>query len=100
MSEEDKMMDKINKNLNILDNLLMENGFYKYINKLINIETNISKMYDLLKHYKSITEQIEKEATLGMKENTNNNEYAKDLYTAYKYINDKLQELKGSGSNE
>ena len=100
MNEEDKMMDKINKNLNILDNLLMKNGFYKYINKLINIETNISEMYDLLKHYKSITEQIEKEATLGMKENTNNNEYAKDLYTAYKYINDKLQELKGSGSNE
>ena len=96
MNEEDKMMDKINKNLNILDNLLMENGFYKYINKLINIETNISEMYDLLKHYKSIIEQIEKETTLGMKENTNNNDYAKGLFCAYQYINDKLQELKGS----
>lgn len=31
-----------------------------------------------------------------MKENQNNNDYAKGLYTAYKYINDKLQELKGS----
>ena len=96
MNEEDKMMDKINKNLNILDNLLMENGFYKYINKLINIETNISEMYDLLKHYKSIIEQIEKETTSGMKENTNNNDYAKGLFCAYQYINDKLQELKGS----
>ena len=93
MSEEDKMMDKINKNLNILDNLLMENGFYKYINKLINIETDISEMYDLLKHYKSIIEQIKKETTLGMRENTNNNEYAKGLFSAYQYINNKIKEL-------
>lgn len=93
MNNEDKMMDKINKNLNVLDNLLMENGFYKYISKLINIETNISEMYDLLKHYKSIIEQIQKETRLGMKENTNNNEYAKGLFSAYQYINDKVKEF-------
>lgn len=93
MNNEDKMMDKINKNLNVLDDLLTENGFYKYISKLINIETNISEIYDLLKHYKSIIEQIQKETRLGMKENTNNNEYAKGLFSAYQYINDKVKEF-------
>ena len=43
---EDKIMDKINKNLKIIDNLLMENGFYKYISKVVNIEDGISELYD------------------------------------------------------
>lgn len=45
--------------------------------------------------YYNIINKLEKESYLGMLENQNNNEYAKGLYTAYKYINDKLQELKG-----
>ena len=44
----------------------------------------------------NIINELEKESYLGMLENQNNNDYAKGLYTAYKYINDKLQELKGS----
>ena len=44
----------------------------------------------------NIINELEKESYLGMIENQNNNDYAKGLYTAYKYINDKLQELKGS----
>ena len=47
----------------------------------------------------NIINELEKESYLGMLENQNNNEYAKGLYTAYKYINDKLHELKGDGSN-
>ena len=43
----------------------------------------------------NIINELEKESYLGMIENQNNNDYAKGLYTAYKYINDKLQELKG-----
>lgn len=46
---ENKIMDKINKNLKIIDNLLMENGFYKYISKVVNIEDGISQLYDNLK---------------------------------------------------
>ena len=46
---EDKTMDKINKNLKIIDSLLMENGFYKYISKVVNIEDGISQLYDNLK---------------------------------------------------
>ena len=39
---EDKIMDKINKNLKIIDNLLMENGFYKCsICSLLRIFTRI-----------------------------------------------------------
>jgi len=44
----------------------------------------------------NIISELEKESYLGMLENQNNNDYAKGLYTAYKYINDKLHELKGS----
>lgn len=44
----------------------------------------------------NIIKELEKESYLGMIENQNNNDYSKGLYTAYKYINDKLQELKGS----
>ena len=44
----------------------------------------------------NIINELEKESYLGMLENQNNNDYAKGLYTAYKYINDKLHELKGS----
>ena len=46
---EDKIMDKINKNLKIIDSLLMENGFYKYISKVVNIEDGTSQLYDNLK---------------------------------------------------
>ena len=42
----------------------------------------------------NIINKIEKESYLGMKENTNNNDYSKGLYTAYQYINNKLKELK------
>ena len=46
---ENKIMDKINKNLKIIDNLLIENGFYKYISKVVNTEDGISQLYDNLK---------------------------------------------------
>ena len=44
----------------------------------------------------NIINEIEKESYLGRIENQNNNDYSKGLYTAYKYINDKIKELKGS----
>ena len=54
---EDKIMDKINKNLKIIDNLLMENGFYKYISKVVNIEDGISELYD---DYKLLQQENER----------------------------------------
>lgn len=56
-AKEDKIMDKINKNLNVIDDLLMENGFYKYINKIVTIEDNISQLYD---DYKLLQQENEK----------------------------------------
>ena len=52
MSEEDKIMDKINKNLNIIDDFLIENGFNRYIANLVKVESYIGEIYDLLKYYK------------------------------------------------
>lgn len=52
--KEEKIMDKINKNLKIIDSLLMENVFYKYISKVINIENGVSELYD---NYKELEEE-------------------------------------------
>ena len=52
--KEEKIMDKINKNLKIIDSLLMENGFYKYISKIVNIENGVSELYD---NYKELEEE-------------------------------------------
>lgn len=43
----------------------------------------------------NIIDELEKESHLGMLENQNNNDYAKGLYCAYAYINNKIKELKG-----
>ena len=59
----------------------------------------VPEMWELLEEIErlnNIIKELEKESYLGMIENQNNNDYSKGLYTAYKYINDKLQELKGS----
>ena len=58
---EDKIMDKINKNLKIIDNLLMGNGFYKYISKVVNIEDGTSQLYDNLKHLQQENEELKKQ---------------------------------------
>ena len=58
---EDKIMDKINKNLKIIDNLLMENGFYKYISKVVNIENGISELYDDYKLLKQENKELKKQ---------------------------------------
>ena len=58
---EDKIMDKINKNLKIIDSLLMENGFYKYISKVVNIEDGTSQLYDNLKHLQQENEELKKQ---------------------------------------
>ena len=55
----------------------------------------IGKQQEEIERLNNIIIELEKESYLGMIENQNNNDYAKGLYTAYKYINDKLQELKG-----
>ena len=55
---EDKIMDKINKNLKNIDSLLMENGFYKYISKIVNIENGISQLYDNLKQLKKENQEL------------------------------------------
>lgn len=46
---EDKIMDKVNKNLKIINILLMENGFYEYVSKVVNIKNKTSRLYDNLK---------------------------------------------------
>ena len=57
----DKIMDKINKNLKIIDNLLMENGFYKYISKVVNIEDGTSQLYDNLKQTQQENQELKKQ---------------------------------------
>lgn len=54
----------------------------------------------VIKAQDNIINELEKESYLGMLENQNNNDYSKGLYTAYKYINDKIKELKGSDKSE
>jgi len=48
-----------------------------------------------IKRLNNIINKLDRETYLGMIENQNNNEFSKGLYTAYKYINDKIKELKG-----
>lgn len=105
MNKEDKIMDKINKNLKIIDDLLMENGFYKYINKIVTIEDNISQLYDdyklLQQENKELHNKIDKaielnreiDRSLRMK-NTNAYIQLEDL------IFEQWKMLKKDGNNE
>ena len=65
----------------------------------------IMSVKDMIKYYKqdkeierlnNIINKLDRETYLGMIENQNNNEFSKGLYTAYKYINDRIKELKGA----
>ena len=66
MSEKEinKIMDKINKNLKIIDSLLMENGFYKYISKVVNIEDGVSQLYDNLEQLQQENQQLKQKLSI------------------------------------
>ena len=68
--------------------------FDEFLN--MNCDDKIKEQQEEIERLNNIIKELEKESYLGMIENQNNNDYSKGLYTAYKYINDKLQELKGS----
>lgn len=51
-------------------------------------------MEQRLKEKDNIIDELERESYLGMLENQNNNDYAKGLYCAYEYINQKIIKLK------
>jgi len=83
----------------------------KEIERLKEDKEELQGYYDILNHQcieqgleierlNNIINDLEKESYLGMLENQNNNDYSKGIYTAYKYINDKIKELKGSDKNE
>lgn len=58
------------------------------------MELNL-KYSEEIERLNNIINVIENESHLGRIENQNNNDYSKGLYTAYRYINDKIKELKG-----
>ena len=90
-------------NIEKIDSLKLANSIPSENDKTNMIAKLVCETADLQKENQrlnNIIKELEKESYLGMIENQNNNDYSKGLYTAYKYINDKLQELKGSESNE
>lgn len=89
---EDKIMDKINKNLKIIDSLLMENGFYKYISKVVNIEDGTSQLYDNLKHLQQENERLKVNCNLGYEELKVDRDYKSRCEKALEYL-DKVETL-------
>ena len=65
--------------------------------KALNLYGRVPETYELLNEIErlnNIINELEKESHLGMLENQNNNDYAKGLYCAYEYINQKIIKLK------
>ena len=77
-------IERLNQELRGLNNCIIE-----FHSEFCNKQAEINRLNNIIN-------ELEKESYLGMIENQNNNDFAKGLYTAYKYINDTLQELKGS----
>ena len=55
----------------------MENGFYKYISKIVNIEDGISQLYDNLKQLQQENARLKDKIEKGLEElNKTNYEYS------------------------
>ena len=48
---------RINNKCNFIDNLLLDNGLYKGVSALVEIEEHISNLYDEIDEYKHQLEQ-------------------------------------------
>ena len=57
MNKEEK---RINNKCNFIDNLLLDNGLYKGVSALVEIEEHISNLYDEIDEYKKQLEEKDK----------------------------------------
>ena len=88
MNKEEK---RINNKCNFIDNLLLDNGLYKGVSALIEIEEHISNLYDEIDKLQHQLEEKEQQMNI-MSEAFDELEHQKQDYTQINILEMKLKE--------
>lgn len=84
LREKDKEIEKLNKEIIGLNNCIIE-----FHSEFCNKQAEINRLNNIIN-------ELEKDIDLELYKTRANNEYNKGLFNAFRYVKNKLQELKGS----